>query len=84
MFNEIFGMYQANKVKFMVFEIDFKEAMNLYHAFFYLKSWGKMGFRTIWCDWVRATLCSVGVLVLDNGVPTSETGVEHDIRHGDM
>ncbi|GKV50907.1 hypothetical protein SLEP1_g57586 [Rubroshorea leprosula] len=81
--NEVIDEAKKKKKKSFLFKVDFEKAYDNVCWDFIDYMMRRMGFNTIWRNWIRECLASSSVSVLINGSPTNQFPVSKGIRQGD-
>ena len=70
-------------MKLLRFKVDFEKALDSVNWDFLISIMKQMGFRNLWCDWIKGCLSSATVSILVNGSPSSEFQMTLGLRPGD-
>ncbi|XP_071740186.1 uncharacterized protein [Rutidosis leptorrhynchoides] len=81
--NEILEYLKNNRLKSLVFKVNFKKAFDSLNWDFLDKMMALMGFGNKWPNWISSCLKSASISVLVNGSPTKEFKLERGVRQGD-
>nr|GEU83978.1 cysteine-rich receptor-like protein kinase [Tanacetum cinerariifolium] len=81
--NETMEFLNKNKEKQLIFKVSFEKACDSINWRYLLNIMKKIGFRVKWCKWVEVSLHSPSMLILVNGSPIKEFGLERGVRQGD-
>ncbi|GKV28743.1 hypothetical protein SLEP1_g37755 [Rubroshorea leprosula] len=81
--NEVIDEAKKKKKKSFLFKVDFEKAYDNVCWDFIDYMMRRMGFNTIWRNWIRECLASSSVSVLINGSPTNQFPISKGIRQGD-
>ncbi|GJT87061.1 cysteine-rich receptor-like protein kinase [Tanacetum coccineum] len=81
--NEIVNYAKKEKLKLLLFKVDFEKAFDSVNRKFLIDIMSQMGFSAKWCKWIHACLSSASISVLINGSPSKEFSMERGLRQGD-
>ncbi|XP_071712391.1 uncharacterized protein [Rutidosis leptorrhynchoides] len=81
--NECFEFLKNNRVKSMLFKVDFEKAFDCLSWEFLDDMMGFMGFGDKWSGWISSCLKTASISVLVNGSPTKEFKLGRGVRQGD-
>lgn len=81
--NEVVNLVRKEKLRGLVFKVDFEKAYDSVEWKFLLDTMRNMGFRRKWCGLIKACLSSSSVSVLVNGSPGKEFKMAKGLRQGD-
>ncbi|GJV23278.1 putative RNA-directed DNA polymerase, eukaryota, reverse transcriptase zinc-binding domain protein [Tanacetum coccineum] len=81
--NEVIRMSNIEKLKLLLFKVDFEKAFDSANWEFLLDIMRQMGFRHKWRRWIVACLSSTSISILINGSPSKEFKLERGLRQGD-
>ncbi|GKB28200.1 putative RNA-directed DNA polymerase [Tanacetum coccineum] len=81
--NEIIRMLSLEKLKLLLFKVNFEKAFDSVNWNFLLDVMRQMGFGSKWRKWIASCLSSASISVLINGSPSNEFKMERGLRQGD-
>ncbi|GJX43860.1 putative RNA-directed DNA polymerase, partial [Tanacetum coccineum] len=81
--NEIVNYAKKEKLKLLLFKVDFEKAFDSVNWKFLIDIMCQMGFGAKWCKWIHACLSSASISILINGYPSKEFSMERGLRKGD-
>ncbi|GJW28749.1 cysteine-rich receptor-like protein kinase [Tanacetum coccineum] len=81
--NEIVNYAKKEKLKLLIFKVDFEKAFDSVNWKFLIDIMSQMGFSAKWCKLIHACLSSAAISVLINGSPSKEFSMERGLRQGD-
>ncbi|WOH11192.1 hypothetical protein DCAR_0830672 [Daucus carota subsp. sativus] len=81
--SEVVSLLQQDKIRGLVFKIDFEKAFDRVKWSFVLEVLKAMNFGSAWIAWIQAIFESSSISVLVNGSPTTEFRPSRGLRQGD-
>ncbi|GJS38460.1 RNA-directed DNA polymerase, eukaryota [Tanacetum coccineum] len=81
--NEIVNYAKKEKLKLLIFKVDFEKAFDSVNWKFLIDIMSQMGFSAKWCKLIHACLSSASISVLINGSPSKEFSMKRGLRQGD-
>ncbi|GJT10444.1 putative RNA-directed DNA polymerase [Tanacetum coccineum] len=81
--NEIIRIASIEKLKLLLFKVDFKKDFDSVNWNFLLDTMRQMWFGSKWRNWIASCLSSASISVLVNGSPTKEFKLEKGLRQSD-
>ncbi|XP_071688628.1 uncharacterized protein [Rutidosis leptorrhynchoides] len=81
--NESYEFLKNNRVKSIIFKVDFEKAFDSLKWGFLDDMMNFMGFGSKWRGWIKSCLKTASISVLVNGSPTKEFNLERGVRQGD-
>ncbi|GJT61429.1 RNA-directed DNA polymerase, eukaryota, reverse transcriptase zinc-binding domain protein [Tanacetum coccineum] len=81
--NETVNYAKKEKLKLLIFKVDFEKAFDSVNWKFLIDIMSQMGFSAKWCKLIHACLSSASISVLINGSPSKEFSMERGLRQGD-
>ncbi|GKB59408.1 reverse transcriptase domain, reverse transcriptase zinc-binding domain protein [Tanacetum coccineum] len=82
--NETFNYAKKEKLKRLLFKVDFEMAFDNVNWKFLIDVMSQMGFSAKWCKWIHACLSSASISILINGSPSKEFSMKRGIQKGDL
>lgn len=81
--NEVMDFALRAKKECLVMKIDFEKAFDTVSWAYLERMMGKLGFCSVWINWIKSCVFSSSVSVLVNGSPTDEFSISRGLRQGD-
>jgi hypothetical protein len=81
--NEVIDFAKKSKKECLIFKVDFEKAYDSVDWGFLDYMLRRFGFGDMWCDWMKACVCSGNMSVLVNGSPTEEISIQRGLKQGD-
>ena len=81
--NEIIRMANIEKLKLLLFKVDFEKAFDSVNWNFLQNTMRQMGFGIKWRKWIASCLSSASISIVVNGSPSKEFKLERGLRQGD-
>ncbi|GKE12020.1 cysteine-rich receptor-like protein kinase [Tanacetum coccineum] len=81
--NEIINVTSKEKLRLLLFKVDFEKAFDSVNWNFLMNTMAQMGFGVKWRKWIYACLSSALVSILINGSPSKEFPMKRSLRQGD-
>ncbi|GKA53217.1 RNA-directed DNA polymerase, eukaryota, reverse transcriptase zinc-binding domain protein [Tanacetum coccineum] len=81
--NEIINVASKEKLRLLLFKVDFEKAFDSVNWNFLMNTMAQMGFGVKWRKWIYACLSSASVSILINGSPSKEFPMKRGLRQGD-
>ncbi|KAL4312751.1 hypothetical protein GQ457_01G025880 [Hibiscus cannabinus] len=80
--NEVIEHHKRKKLEGVIFKADFFKAYDTIDWGFLMFIMKKMGFRSVWCQWIYSCISSANVSILVNGSPTIPFTIGRGLRQG--
>ncbi|GJS67889.1 RNA-directed DNA polymerase, eukaryota, reverse transcriptase zinc-binding domain protein [Tanacetum coccineum] len=81
--NEIINVTSKEKLRLLLFKVDFEKAFDSVNWNFLMNTMAQMGFGVKWRKWIYACLSSASVSIHINGSPSKEFPMKRGLRQGD-